>query len=162
MESKPESTPEPKPDSPEPVIEEDQTADLSKYGQPWCSKLTKEGLKEEDVNQAHEIRVANIVKDDLQRKFKETCEFLKRMTEEDYSKFGYEKDEIHAITGILSEQTSGNFSDSSVFTNFPGANSISFDYSNMQTIQSRKTVVCEKTDGVRFFLCEVAAFQKGV
>ena len=124
--------------------------------------MFKNDLAEQDANAAHEIRVANIVKDDLQRKFKETCEFLKRMTEEDYSKFGYERDEIFSITNTLSEQTSGNFSDASVFNNFPGANSISFDCSNMQTIQSRKTVVCEKTDGVRFFLCEVANFHKGV
>ena len=26
----------------------------------------------------------------------------------------------------------------------------------------RKTVVCEKTDGVRFFLCEVSYWSKGV
>ena len=56
--------------------------------------------------------------------------------------------------------STGGFLNSGVIRNFPGANSISFDYNNMQTIQSRKTVVCEKTDGVRFFLCEVAVWKK--
>ena len=38
---------------------------------------------------------------------------------------------------------------------FPGANSISFMEKHMYFLQARKTVVCEKSDGVRFFLCEV-------
>ena len=103
-----------------------------------------------------------MVKDEFQKKFKETCEFLKRLTDEDYAKYGYERQEVNKITDTLYEQTKDLFLNAGVVKNFPGANSISFDYSNMQTIQSRKTVVCEKTDGVRFFLCEVAEFRKGV
>ena len=38
---------------------------------------------------------------------------------------------------------------------FPGANSISFKDEHMSQLNCRKTVVCEKTDGVRYFLCEV-------
>mmetsp|Transcript_43301 Transcript_43301/g.57298 ORF Transcript_43301/g.57298 Transcript_43301/m.57298 type:complete len:89 (+) Transcript_43301:118-384(+) len=37
---------------------------------------------------------------------------------------------------------------------FPGANSISFNDQHMKELNCRKTVVCEKTDGVRVFLCE--------
>lgn len=38
---------------------------------------------------------------------------------------------------------------------FPGANSISFRDEHMTELNLRKTVVCEKTDGVRYFLCEL-------
>ena len=38
---------------------------------------------------------------------------------------------------------------------FPGANSISFEGKHMTELNLRKTVVCEKTDGVRYFLCEL-------
>ena len=38
---------------------------------------------------------------------------------------------------------------------FPGANSVSFMFEHMKEVNCRKTVVCEKTDGVRYFLCEV-------
>ena len=40
-------------------------------------------------------------------------------------------------------------------TRFPGANSISFMNEHLMELNCNKTVVCEKTDGVRFFLCEV-------
>ena len=42
-----------------------------------------------------------------------------------------------------------------VIDKFPGANSISFNIGHMSELNYKKTVVCEKTDGVRFFLCEV-------
>ena len=58
------------------------------------------------------------------------------------------------------QSTQGGIFNSGVIKNFPGANSVSFNNDSMQIIQSRKTVVCEKTDGVRFFFCEVAVWKK--
>ena len=38
---------------------------------------------------------------------------------------------------------------------FPGANSVTFMVNHINDIQLNKTIVCEKTDGVRYFLIEV-------
>lgn len=45
------------------------------------------------------------------------------------------------------------------YQRFPGANPVSFQYESMYNLQRVETIVCEKTDGVRFFLVEVI-FQK--
>jgi hypothetical protein len=37
---------------------------------------------------------------------------------------------------------------------FPGAQPISFGLENLMDLQRTKTIVCEKTDGMRFFLLE--------
>lgn len=38
---------------------------------------------------------------------------------------------------------------------FPGAQPISFGLDNLKTLQMQKTLVCEKTDGMRFLMLEV-------
>lgn len=40
------------------------------------------------------------------------------------------------------------------FHNFAGAQPVSFQQQHMDTIQQDQTLVCEKTDGMRFFLVE--------
>lgn len=39
--------------------------------------------------------------------------------------------------------------------NFPGAQVVSFTMDHLMEIQCQKTIVCEKTDGVRFWLVEL-------
>ena len=46
------------------------------------------------------------------------------------------------------------------YKRFPGANPVSFQYESMYNLQRVETIVCEKTDGVRFFLLEVVDFDK--
>ena len=38
---------------------------------------------------------------------------------------------------------------------FPGAQPVSFSFDELTVIQSKKSIVCEKTDGFRFLLVEV-------
>ena len=39
-------------------------------------------------------------------------------------------------------------------TRFPGAQPISFEMAQLKLIQMQKTLVCEKSDGVRFLMME--------
>ena len=66
--------------------------------------------------------------------------------ERQLARYGYAKHEIERI----SNKNTGNAS-----VKFPGANSISFNDEHMRELNCRKTIVCEKTDGVRQFLCEL-------
>ena len=43
------------------------------------------------------------------------------------------------------------------YTRFPGAQPVSFQESHCDTLQMHQTLVCEKTDGVRYFLLETDA-----
>jgi hypothetical protein len=38
--------------------------------------------------------------------------------------------------------------------NFPGAQPVSYQQRHQELLQTQQTLVCEKTDGVRFFLLE--------
>ena len=62
------------------------------------------------------------------------------------ARYGYARHELEKISRANTDN---------VLSTFPGANSISFNDSHMTELNCRKTVVCEKTDGVRFFLCEL-------
>lgn len=58
---------------------------------------------------------------------------------------------------VLHRLNTWNFED-----RFPGAQPISFSHDNLKTIQMNKTLVCEKTDGMRFLLLEVLIGQQNV
>ena len=69
-------------------------------------------------------------------------------------KYGYSRHELEKnAVKTLAKHCNG------VPDMFPGANSISFNIQHMTDLQRNQSVVTEKTDGVRFFLCEMLRMQ---
>ena len=61
-------------------------------------------------------------------------------------KYGYEVDDVH--------RDYKRFDNFNAFTEFPGAQPISLDKKNLYELQRHQTLVCEKTDGMRYLLAE--------
>ena len=92
----------------------------------------------------------------MQGYFQDTLRKLQTMVsgtsdgEQTLRKYGFAKREIEKMVIRPMERQVDRINE-----RFPGANSISFMVEHLKEVNCRKTVVCEKTDGVRFFLCEV-------
>jgi hypothetical protein len=116
---------------------------LDNYGLLWNSVPAKSSIENKDAN----IQAALIsrIKQEMAFLFNFTRSQLEQMSKSELAKYGY-KDEIQDITSKMS-----NFD----FNNFPGSQPVSFSQEHMMDLQTVETIVCEKSDGVRFFLCEV-------
>jgi len=60
------------------------------------------------------------------------------------------------FTSEIKQKAGERISQWNFFEKFPGAQPVSFDFDDIMKIQERKTIVCEKTDGMRYLLCEIA------
>ena len=118
-------------------------------------QLDKYGLLLEESDPAQR-EVILATKHELKRYFIDTLAKLEHMIsktpdgERELRKSGFNRHDLERnIVPVISRGVN------SVHSKFPGANSISFRDAHMKELNCRKTVVCEKTDGVRFFLCEL-------
>ena len=101
-------------------------------------------------------KIVESVKSQFRAYFNETYDRLNEMVQDTpegealLKRYKYDKKDLkNNIVKLLGKKKDG------VKQSFPGANSITFMSDNIKTIQLKKTIVCEKTDGVRYFLVEV-------
>lgn len=118
---------------------------LEKYGTQWNTEPMKPSIETKTAN--IQASLANKIKQDLARNFNQTNTILRNMSNADLQRLGYDESEL---------KTCMNKIDSFDYAQkFPGSNPVSFSDVHMYRMQHTQTVVCEKSDGVRFFLCEV-------
>ena len=63
-------------------------------------------------------------------------------------KMGYKSEQLRQVIDNMRKSGDPN--------NLPGAQPVSFQDTHIDTLQLHQTLVCEKTDGVRYFLIETA------
>jgi hypothetical protein len=69
------------------------------------------------------------------------------MPKSELASLGFDDQEIRVL-----EQKMGSWD----YSKFPGSQPVSFAQTHMYRLQQSETIVCEKSDGVRYLLCEIS------